>query len=130
MEAQREMTLAELRSEWVRRRDEWHRLTVLVDGAKLVAEFLADLDQLDASAEQLLTLVEAAEESGFSADHLGRLVRSGSLPNAGRPNAPRIRRRDLPRKPLPASTSDAIVRSDRRRIAASVLTLNERRQDG
>ena len=43
-------------------------------------------------------LVEAARESGYSADHLGRLVRDGKIPNAGRPGAPRIARRDLPRK--------------------------------
>ena len=44
------------------------------------------------------SLVEAARESGYSADHLGRLVRDGRIPNAGRPGAPRIARRDLPRK--------------------------------
>ena len=49
------------------------------------------------------SLVEAARESGYSADHLGRLVRDGKIPNAGRPGAPRIARRDLPRK---ASASD------------------------
>ena len=48
--------------------------------------------------ETTLSLVEAARESGYSADHLGRLVRDGRIPNAGRPGAPRIARRDLPRK--------------------------------
>ena len=46
----------------------------------------------------LLNLQQAAEESGFSADHLGRLLREGMIPNAGRPGAPRIARRDLPIK--------------------------------
>ncbi|MDE2782526.1 MAG: hypothetical protein OXK77_06195 [Gemmatimonadota bacterium] len=44
------------------------------------------------------SLVEASRESGYSADHLGRLVRDGKITNAGRPGAPRIARRDLPRK--------------------------------
>ena len=48
--------------------------------------------------ETTLSLVEAARESGYSADHLGRLVRDGRIPNAGRPGAPRIARTDLPRK--------------------------------
>ncbi len=47
---------------------------------------------------EALTLQEAARESGYSADHLGRLVRDGKVPNAGRANAPRIRRCDLPMK--------------------------------
>jgi hypothetical protein len=36
--------------------------------------------------------------SGYSADHLGELVREGKIPNAGRKNAPLIRRLDLPMK--------------------------------
>ena len=48
--------------------------------------------------EATLTLTDAARESGYSADHLGRLVRDGKIPNAGRPGAPRIARRHLPRK--------------------------------
>ena len=47
---------------------------------------------------EILTLQEASTESDYSADHLGRLVRAGDIPNAGRPGAPRIRRRDLPKK--------------------------------
>ena len=48
--------------------------------------------------EALLTLEEAERVSGYSGDHLGRLVREGKIPNAGRRHAPRIRQRDLPRK--------------------------------
>jgi hypothetical protein len=49
--------------------------------------------------QELLNLQEASRRSGYSADHLGRLVRDGRIPNAGRPHAPRIRVGDLPRKP-------------------------------
>ena len=45
-----------------------------------------------------VNLEEAAAISGYSADHLGRLVKDGTIPNAGRKNAPRIRRCDVPRK--------------------------------
>jgi hypothetical protein len=54
---------------------------------------------LQAAQNQLLDLQEAAVESGYSSDHLGRLVREGRIPNAGRRNAPKIRRADLPRRP-------------------------------
>ena len=52
---------------------------------------------LSLEGEVILNLQEAAEESGYSPDHLGRLVREGRIPNAGRPGAPRIARRDIPR---------------------------------
>ena len=48
--------------------------------------------------DELLNLQQASEESGYSADHIGRLLRRGTLPNAGRLHAPRIRRADLPQK--------------------------------
>ena len=62
---------------------------------RCAADLEATLQELD---ETTLSLVEAASESGYSADHLGRLVRDGKIPNAGRPGAPRIARRHLPRK--------------------------------
>lgn len=83
-----------------------------------------------------LTLQEAAEESGYSRDRLGTLVRDGKLPNAGEPGSPRIRRRDLPRKPghggwspdeHPATESDSSLRS-REQMARSVVESDRRRR--
>lgn len=68
-------------------------------GAFLHRKFANDLDAaLRAQDDQTLTLTEAGKVSGYSADHLGRMIRDGKLPNAGRHNAPRVRRGDLPAK--------------------------------
>ena len=67
------------------------------NSARLWQLAAAELDQaLQAHGEATLTLVEAAAVSGYTPDHIGSLVRSGKLPNHGRPNAPRVRRADLP----------------------------------
>ena len=70
--------------------------------------------------ETTLSLVEAARESGYSRDHLGRLVRDGKIPNAGRPNAPRIARRHLPRK-APAQAPLAEEPRPRERSNAQIV---------
>jgi hypothetical protein len=57
-------------------------------------------EQLRETATELLTLEAAARECGYSADHLGRLIRRGRLTNHGRDHAPKLRRGDLPRKPV------------------------------
>ena len=46
-----------------------------------------------------LRIAEASAESGYTEDGLRRLVREEKIPNAGRPNSPRIRRADVPKKP-------------------------------
>ena len=48
--------------------------------------------------DEVLNLTQAADESGYTADYLGRLVKAGEISNAGRPGAPKIRRGDLPKK--------------------------------
>ena len=42
-------------------------------------------EALREGADAPLTLKEASDLSGYSTDHLGRLVREGKIPNAGRP---------------------------------------------
>lgn len=63
----------------------------------LVVEKLDETTRSDAG--ELLTLAGAAEVCGYTADHLGTLVRNGKLTNYGRRNAPRVRRDELPIKP-------------------------------
>lgn len=84
-------------------------------------ELEVGIRQLD---DEVLTLTAAARETGFSREHLGRLVRNGTIPNAGRPNAPRIRRGDLPRKPghLPSRHPELhIGQTSTRQIVRSIV---------
>lgn len=81
------------------------------------ASCIADLrEALATGGEELLTLREAARLSGYSADHLGRLVRRGRLANRGTPRRPLVAAVDLPRKP--AQTGSA------RRAAEDVVALH------
>jgi len=77
------------------------------DAQARTAETLAD--ELDAAmsrqSDEALTLADASRESGYNAESLGRLVREGKIPKAGRANAPRILRRDLPQKLTRVATS-------------------------
>ena len=63
--------------------------------------------------DQLLTLPDAAELSGYHPDSLARMVRDGQIPDLRPPNSKgmiRIRRADLPIKPGRQHTPDADVR--------------------
>ncbi len=117
------MTRDEFMGRWSQRADELKRLAANVDGQRLIAELLAELALLFREEDsQALTLREAGQESGYSPDHLGREVRAGRIPNVGRPNAPRIRRGDLPRKPGRLLSSQPENMFARRQIARSVVT--------
>ena len=78
-----------------------------------------------------LTVREASEQSGYSEDHLRRLVRQGQIPNAGGRNSPRILRRDIPKKPR---ARDGFTASDvvdcKEQIARSVADSMEGERDG
>ena len=67
-----------------------------VNAALLVRQIVASLRLVRETAlAETLSLTQAAERTGYSANHIGRLVRQGRLPNAGRKNAPRVRLGDL-----------------------------------
>jgi len=76
---------------------------------------------LEDEQEHLLTLQEAAGESNYSVDHLGRQVREGKIPNSGRPGAPRIARRHLPRKPGVVAPPRSRDQLDRAQIVRSAI---------
>lgn len=72
---------------------------VAVDPARFIDALLVDVSKVDREeGDGLLSLTDAAEECGYSADHLGALVRSGKLANHGRKMAPRVKASELPRK--------------------------------
>ena len=53
---------------------------------------------LRSGGAELLSLEAAGRECGYSADHLGKLIRRGKLTDHGRRHAPKVRRDELPRK--------------------------------
>lgn len=96
-----------------------------VEAAKVFDECAEVLDAaLDAANSELLTLRDAAEFSGYSADHLGRLLRTGKLTNFGRRRAPRLRRADLPHKhPVAVSTTrPQLLGATPRQVAQAVAS--------
>jgi len=84
----------------VRWREQARQLSRFAPGLAEVFQTVAnELEEAaEAQAADLLTLQEAAQISGYSASHLGRLVREGVIPNHGRKGAPRLRRAELPRR--------------------------------
>jgi len=117
-------------SRWESRLAECKQFNSLVDGARICEEILEDLRSWqEAEENQLLSLKAAAELSGYTADHLGRLVQQGKIPNAGRPNAPKICRRDVPIKPG-VDLSDTpfpvhIAQTSREQIARSIVNADQ-----
>ena len=85
--------------EWRSRSGEFRRMG-LSQPADQMDAMAADLEaEIAAWLEEVLTLEQAATESGYSYKHLQELVADDTIPNAGKPGAPRILRCDLPVKP-------------------------------
>lgn len=127
------MTRNEFFVTWSARAAELKSLDARVDAAALITQILTQVELLlrDADDDQL-TLQEAAAISGFTSDHLGRLIRKGVLRNYGVRHRPRVRRADLPRKTsLNFEASASIVRSTSKgQIARSVVNSGIGRHDG
>lgn len=116
--------------------DRWRReiadLRTMYFDERLAALTARHLNELEAALSQqhdeLLTLSQAATLSGYSEDHLGRLVRDGKIANAGREHAPRIRRGDVPVKATRLRDGTPplhFARADSRQIARSIVTSNQ-----
>jgi len=95
--------LENLRPLTERWREEAQRLRTLEAHGQAAAleQAAKELDAaITKSESELLTIRQAAEESGFSEEHLRRLVREGALPceRNGSRGRLKVRRGDLPRK--------------------------------
>jgi len=93
--------LAALATAW-RAKAEWLRALEAQGQAAGLEHAARELENtIKARADETLTIPEAAAESGYSEEHLRRLVRQGDLPaerNGGRGSRIHIRRADLPIK--------------------------------
>jgi hypothetical protein len=68
-------------------------------GARLCEVHAEELhDAVTRMDNELLSLSEAASESGYSTSHLRSMIATGELANAGRKGRPRIQRAALPRR--------------------------------
>lgn len=119
------VTLRTLAASW-RSEAELFRRRRMEDLAHMVESYAHELEEaLEGIEYETLTLGEAAEESGYSKDHLARLAREGKIPNVGRPGAPRILRADLPAKArtLPSHSNPSHLAPTKTEIVRSVATL-------
>lgn len=94
------MSPAALPDTWRERAADLRRWAA-AEGAARALEAAADELEgaLRAAADETLTLTQASRESGYSARRLRELIADGTIPQAGRKGAPRIRRGDLPVRP-------------------------------
>lgn len=103
----------EFLAKWRGEADAMRRRNVMVTGALLCDEVLRDIETLFATEkEAVLTLEEAAAESGYSVDHLARLVRTGRIPDTRPPGSKgriHVRAADLPARPCRRHTKSADV---------------------
>ena len=92
-------TPADLLALWQQRADYLHQFGD-PNSARLWRTAAVELERaLEAFGAETLTLTEAAQATGYSPDYIRQQIAAGDLPNAGRKNAPRVRRADLKVKP-------------------------------
>lgn len=123
------MTREEFRAKWSTRRAEWEKLGVLVSGAKICEEYIADFENvLTSHDEAVLNTNQAAAMTGYSRAQLLHLYKQGRL--RGHKNGKHVffRAGDLPRKPnggRPVVSREPVVADEEtsagaRRLAAKL----------
>ena len=92
------MTELELVLSWREQAARYERDGVTI-AARVLDRCAQELESAIANAgQEAVSLNDGARLSGYSADHLSRLIRDGRIPNVGTKRRPRIRVADLPRK--------------------------------
>ena len=123
------MTRAEVIESWRLRLAEYRRFAAQVDGEKIAAQVLADLASIGTDeANETLSLTEASADGGVSTRQLSRLIASGKIENVGRKNAPRVRRKDIPRKAtIDSGDSTGLSLQLARQVVSSKMSARGRR---
>lgn len=99
------MLRAELERKWELRATEFRNLSANVDGAAMCRLFIADLQALAAENEDVwVSIAEAAAISGYSQQHIRRLIQSRQVEVKGEGKRRRVCANSLPRKPSPLPT--------------------------
>jgi len=116
---------ADLIATWQQRADYLHQFGD-PNSAPLWRTAAVELEQaLAAFGGETLTPEHAAKVTGYSPDYIRKQIASGDLPNAGRKNAPRVRRADLKAKrqsgrgrpPHPAAQQEHTKQATRERCS-------------
>jgi hypothetical protein len=105
----------------------------LLDGAALVRSVVASIRNIRrASLGELLTVTQAATETGYSTRQIRRWLRDRKVPNLGTDTAPRVRRGDVMSHRKPALPRPAPIRimETAQDIARSVANSKSRNSDG
>jgi excisionase family DNA binding protein len=98
----------ELVGKWSRKADEFDALAATVDAAAMCQQFIGDLQSLGADGESdWVSITEAATLSGYSKQHIRRLIQSGQLAAQREGKERQVRLHDLPRKPVPVAKAMA-----------------------
>ena len=93
-------TYEKLSRKWRTEAEVIARRGVFGDVGSLLKSVADELDgAIEAHDDELLTLDEAVEESGYTRRKIERDLETGRIPNSGKPRQPRVRRGDLPYKP-------------------------------
>ena len=107
---------------------QWHQRAATLEPyapevAHTLRECARELEQsARADALDAVSLAEAAILSGYTSDALGRMIKRGEIENVGNKRRPRIRRRDVPKKPGYRNTGIG-----RGNVDASIVALEARR---
>jgi hypothetical protein len=105
----------------------------LLDGAALVRSVVTSIRNIRrASLGELLTVAQAATETGYSTRQIRRWLRDRKVPNLGTETAPRVRRGDVMSHRKPALPRPAPIRimETAQDIARSVANSKSRNSDG
>jgi len=120
------MTREEFRAKWTARRAEWDKMGVMLNGAKICEEFIADFENvLTSHDEAVVNTNQAAAMTGYSRAQLLRQYKEGRLRGHKKGKHVFFRAGDLPRKPnggrsiaAPRSaTGDEELRAGARQLA-------------